>query len=336
MVLTSSIQRFKWTGLFLLLFGWVQVTCAQGSPPVANTDTYNAGYQVPLNIAAENGLLANDTDPDPGTVLTVNTSPVSAPANGSLLLQADGSFTYTPNPGFTGADSFQYEVCDDGSPRPVVSQFDFDTPALDMATVGPDATRVHVNAAQTGCGIRIASGAGGGIGIDVDVPNTGNIFGFSSFAISFEYRDQENTADIVTADNFRIYHITGNALGIEVEVIDGSTGTLTTYTQTLGNFLPGSNLYTVEYDELTGDVIYTADGTTTTFNVAPANSPLDVSQADDITIGRFMDNSGSSLPSLCYIAFQDTSKRCATGLVNLQVIANVITNRRITYRVNGN
>ena len=336
MVQTNNIQRFKWTALSLLLFGWLQAGWAQGSPPVANTDSYNAGYQVPLNIAAVNGLLANDTDPDPGTVLTVNTTPVSGPSNGTLLLNTDGSFTYTPNAGFTGADSFQYEVCDDGSPRPVVSQFDFDTPALEMATVGPDATRVHVNAAQTGCGIRIASGAGGGIGIDVDVPNTGNIFGFSSFAISFEYRDQENTADIVTADNFRIYHITGNELGVEVEVIDGLSGTLTTYTQTLGSFLPGSNLYTVEYDELSGDVIYTADGTTTTFNVAPPNSPLDVSQADDITIGRFMDNSGSSLPSLCYIAIQDTSKRCATGLVNLQVIANIITNRRITYRVSGN
>ncbi|WP_088340060.1 Ig-like domain-containing protein [Robiginitalea sediminis] len=307
---------------------------SQNVAPVAQPDTYSAWYNLPLAVTAANGVLANDTDANPGTVLTVGTTPVSGPANGSLMLNSDGSFTYTPNTGYTGSDSFQYEVCDDGAPRPVVSQFDFDTPALETATVGPDATRVHNNAVQTDCGIRIGSGAGGGVGIDVRVPNTGNIFGFSSFRVSFEYRDQESVADIVTADNFRIYHIGGNTLGVQVEVIDGVTGTLTTYTQSLGNFLPGSNLYSVEYDELTGDVTYTANGTTTVFNVAPPRSPLDVSQADDITIGRFMDNSGSSLPSLCFIAFQDTSKMCATGTVTLNVVASVITNRRITYRVN--
>lgn len=314
---------------------WVQAR-SQNVAPVAQPDTYSAGYNLPLAVTAANGVLANDTDANPGTVLTVGTTPVSGPGNGTLSLAADGSFTYTPNPGFTGSDSFQYEVCDDGAPRPVVSQFDFDTPALETATVGPDATRVHVNAVQTDCGIRIGSGAGGGVGIDVRVPNTGNIFAFSSFRVSFEYRDQESVADIVTADNFRIYHIGGNTLGVQVEVIDGVTGTLTTYTQSLGNFLPGSNLYSVEYDELTGDVTYTANGTTTVFNVAPPRSPLDVSQADDITIGRFMDNSGSALPSLCFIAFQDTSKMCATGTVTLNVVASMITNRRITYRVNPN
>ncbi|MBC2838302.1 hypothetical protein [Robiginitalea sp. SC105] len=200
--------------------------------------------------------------------------------------------------------------------------------------MGPDASRVHNNAVQTGCGIRIGSGAGGGVGIDVQVPDTGNIFGFSSFAASFEYRDQESTADIITAGNFRIYHISADVLGIQVVVIDGITGTPTTHTQALGNFLTGSNLYEVEYDELTGDVIYTANGTTTTYTVAPPNSPLDTSAADDITYGRFMDNNGSSLPSLCYIAIRDTSKRCATGLVNLEVFASIITNRKITYRVN--
>lgn len=308
----------------------------QNLAPVAQADTYAVGYNLPLSVSAANGVLANDTDANPGTVLTAETTPVSGPSNGTLSLAADGSFTYTPNPGFTGSDSFQYEVCDDGAPRPVVSQFDFDTPALETATVGPDATRVHVNAVQTDCGIRIGSGAGGGVGIDVRVPNTGNIFGFSSFRGSFEYRDQESVADIVTADNFRIYHIGGNTLGVQVEVIDGVTGTLTTYTQSLGNFLPGSNLYSVEYDERTGDVTYTANGTTTVFSVAPPRSPLDVSQADDITIGRFMDNSGSALPSLCFIAFQDTSKLCATGTVTLNVAASVVTNRRITYRVNPN
>ena len=33
-----------------------------------------------------------------------------------MVLNPDGSFTYTPNPGFTGMDTFCYEICDDGMP----------------------------------------------------------------------------------------------------------------------------------------------------------------------------------------------------------------------------
>jgi hypothetical protein len=49
----------------------------------------------------------------------------SAPAHGSLTLSADGSFTYTPNPGFTGADTFTYKANDktaDSAPATVAIQ----------------------------------------------------------------------------------------------------------------------------------------------------------------------------------------------------------------------
>jgi large repetitive protein len=76
----------------------------------------NDGYSMitgnVLTVAAP-GVLANDTDPD-GQVLTVGTPrPVSGPANGSLTLNPDGSFTYTPIAGFSGTDSFTY-VANDG------------------------------------------------------------------------------------------------------------------------------------------------------------------------------------------------------------------------------
>ena len=124
-----------------------------------------------------------------------------------------------------------------------------------------------------------------------------------------------------------------NAVGIRVDVIDGNTGLPASYTLELGDFLTGSNLYTVEYDELTGNIIYTADGTTITVPIAPADSPLNSSTASGIVIGYQMDNNGRDDPSLCYVAIQDTSKFCVTGNVDLNVIASVVTNRRITYRV---
>jgi hypothetical protein len=55
-------------------------------------------------------VLRNDFDLD-GDTLRVN--PVDAPlVDGHLVLRADGMFTYTPRPGFVGAESFDYTVSD--------------------------------------------------------------------------------------------------------------------------------------------------------------------------------------------------------------------------------
>ena len=37
---------------------------------------------------------------------------MSGPSNGGLVLNADGSFTYTPNANFHGSDSFTYQAND--------------------------------------------------------------------------------------------------------------------------------------------------------------------------------------------------------------------------------
>lgn len=80
--------------------------------PVAGGDAYVTPKDTPLSIGAL-GVLSNDGDLD-GDSLTVQTSPVSGPANGVVLISSDGSFTYTPSSGFTGTDSFTYRV-DDGT-----------------------------------------------------------------------------------------------------------------------------------------------------------------------------------------------------------------------------
>ncbi|NAY91509.1 hypothetical protein GTQ34_06235 [Muricauda sp. JGD-17] len=309
---------------------------AQKATPVAVNDTYSAGINSTLTIAAANGVLANDSDANGNGTMSVQTTPVVDVSSGTLALNSDGSFDYTPNPGFVGNDSFTYRVCDDGSPSEVVSRFDFDTSTITDATIGPDATSVNPNAAQTGCGIHFPSGAGGSTGFDIVVPNSSGIFNFTSFAVSFEYQDQESQADIVTAGNFRIYHFRPNEMGVEIDVINSTTGLTETFTQNLGNFLSGNNPYTVAYSETTGDVTYTANGTTTVFPLAPPNSPLDSSLSSDVVIGERMDGSGSSSPSLCSMEFVDNSVLCDEADVTLNVVSNIITNRKITYRVNPN
>ncbi|TLP75646.1 Ig-like domain-containing protein [Maribacter sp. ACAM166] len=329
------------TELSLCVSVWLLCTTtfliAQKAPPVANDDVYVTGLNTTLDVNTANGLLTNDTDPNGTVGLTVRATPVSGPTSGAVTLNDNGSFSYTPASGSIASASFEYLVCDDGTPDIVISRFDFDTASLTSATVGPDAISIDADATQVGCGIHIPPGQGGGSkGLDLVIPNTGNIFDFTSFRFDFEYRDQESTADIATAGNFRVYHITGNQLGLRVSVINGSTGLPANYTVTLGSFLAGNIPYTVEYDELTGNVIYTANGNTTTTNMAPPYSSLDVSLATNITIGRLMDNSGTALSALCSIAFTDTSILCDTGMVTIDIITSVITNRNITYRVNRN
>jgi hypothetical protein len=55
-------------------------------------------------------ILANDTDPD-GDTLVVD-SIVTQPANGAVVVNADGTLTYTPKANFNGTDSLVYKVSD--------------------------------------------------------------------------------------------------------------------------------------------------------------------------------------------------------------------------------
>ncbi|MBZ5723524.1 MAG: tandem-95 repeat protein [Acidobacteriia bacterium] len=73
------------------------------SAPAAQNDAYSVLQGATLTVAAP-GLLSNDT----GAGLTA--ALVSQPAHGALTLSADGSFTYTPTAGFSGADSFTYQA----------------------------------------------------------------------------------------------------------------------------------------------------------------------------------------------------------------------------------
>ena len=91
----------------------IDVTPVQ-HPPAAGDDAYATQQDTPISVSAP-GVLANDGDQD-GNTLTVETTLVVAPTNGSATLAADGSFTYTPGSSFTGTDSFTYRI-DDGTGR---------------------------------------------------------------------------------------------------------------------------------------------------------------------------------------------------------------------------
>ena len=106
-------------------------------PPVANNDAYTTTENHALSVPVASGVLANDTDADNDPLTS---SLVANAAHGNVVLNPDGSFTYTPNAGFTGADSFTYKD-NDGTLNSV-------TPATVNLTVA-DKAPVAINDSYT-------------------------------------------------------------------------------------------------------------------------------------------------------------------------------------------
>jgi len=77
--------------------------------PTGSADSYEVDEDGTLSVPAAQGVLGNDTDPN-GDSLTAEL--VSGASHGSLVLNADGSFTYTPQAGFSGNDGFTYRAKD--------------------------------------------------------------------------------------------------------------------------------------------------------------------------------------------------------------------------------
>jgi VCBS repeat-containing protein len=85
----------------------ITVTAVNDTPAAAD-DTYTTAEDTALTVSAP-GVLGNDSDPDGDAVTAVVSSP---PSHGSLSLNANGSFAYTPDPNFNGSDSFTYRASD--------------------------------------------------------------------------------------------------------------------------------------------------------------------------------------------------------------------------------
>ncbi len=77
--------------------------------PVAVADSYTVAEDDSLTVSIP-GVLGNDSLGGDGGILAV--SSYTSPAHGSLTLNPDGSFTYTPVANYNGADSFSYTITD--------------------------------------------------------------------------------------------------------------------------------------------------------------------------------------------------------------------------------
>jgi VCBS repeat-containing protein len=76
--------------------------------PTAAADAYTTAEDTVLTVNTP-GVLGNDSDPDGNTLSAVLGS---GPSHGTLTLNANGSFTYTPAADYHGSDSFTYRTGD--------------------------------------------------------------------------------------------------------------------------------------------------------------------------------------------------------------------------------
>ncbi len=83
-----------------------------------NTTVAADDYKITqINTAATGNVKTNDSDPE-GNTQTVNTQPgTTIPGKGTLVLAADGSYTFTPVTGYSGPVDFPYSTCDNGVPQ---------------------------------------------------------------------------------------------------------------------------------------------------------------------------------------------------------------------------
>ena len=75
---------------------------------LAMDDGYTTTEEIPLAVTAP-GVLGNDQDPNGDPLAAVLDSP---PLSGTLVLDPDGSFAYTPTLDFHGVDTFTYHATD--------------------------------------------------------------------------------------------------------------------------------------------------------------------------------------------------------------------------------
>jgi hypothetical protein len=82
----------------------VSITVTGGSPI-----TVADAYSTPQGVTLTGNVLTNDLGTNLRAIL------INRPTRGTLVLNPDGSFSYQPNAGFVGSDSFTYYACNLGA-----------------------------------------------------------------------------------------------------------------------------------------------------------------------------------------------------------------------------
>jgi VCBS repeat-containing protein len=158
-------------------------TTPVNDPPTAVGNSYSTSEDTALTVPAAQGVLGNDSDVD-GDALTAVL--VGGPAHGSLTLNADGSFTYTPAADYNGPDSFTYRANDGTASSNTATVTLTITPVNDPPTVAVAAGGSCGTSSLAGTmNVTVADAEGSSVALTGSssntsvVPNSGIVFGGS-------------------------------------------------------------------------------------------------------------------------------------------------------------
>jgi len=125
-------------------------------PPVAEDDSYSTSEGTPLTVPAA-GVRENDSDVDGDSL---SAALATGPSHGTVSLDPDGSFNYTPDSTFAGTDSFTYSVSDGNGGT------DTATVSIDVAAAAPGSVVTITDSCLGGTALLI-TGTSGNDNIDV-------------------------------------------------------------------------------------------------------------------------------------------------------------------------
>ena len=104
-------NKHKWLSLAMTAIIVISIQAAAlALPPIAEDDFYTTPVDINLVVALP-GVLGNDHDPELQP-LSVDSPGFALGSNGYWVLDSDGSFTYYPDPGYIGPETFQYQATD--------------------------------------------------------------------------------------------------------------------------------------------------------------------------------------------------------------------------------
>ena len=291
--------------------------------PVALGDGYATPEDTPLVVAAP-GVLGNDTDPDGDALTAVLDTNV---ANGTLVLNGDGSFTYTPSLNFNGSDSFTYHANDGGLDSNVV------TVTIAVSTINDTPMAVDdVYATDEDTLLNVA--APGVMTNDVDAE------GDPLTVTAFDGTSAQGATVNVNADGSFSYDPTGAAA---LQALDDTESVGDTFTYTISDGVnPATATVTVTVSGLNDAPVATDDAYTTAedtaLNVTAPGvlgndtdvdvEPLTVVLDTTVTNGTLALNAGGSFtytPNPNYNGSDSFTYRANDGTANSNVATVTIT-----------
>ncbi len=226
-------------------------------PPVAGDDSVATAEDTPVRISP----LANDSDPD-GDTLTI----VSAKAlKGSVVVNADGTLTYTPNPGVSGTDKITYTISDGNGGTSTATITVTITDVNDLPTVSGSIGD------QTNLDSQVISLPVAGAFIDPD----GDALTYTAAGLPAGLTIDPTTGVIAGTIDRSASQANGGVYAITVTASDGRGGSVTqTFSWTVTNPAPGAvnDVATTNEDTPVGIAVLAND-------VDPDGDPLTVTAA---------------------------------------------------------